>query len=179
MIVECSPDFSTAECGRLLSRWLPPGALVLLEGPTGIGKTEFVRGFLRGLGFSGRVNSPSFVTLQVYEGSQWRVFHGDLDRLSSRKEDPEFVETLALDREISWSFIEWGDKLSAPIRDLFSVVLHVRIAWEEEELRILTATLEKGEGQEWIGQWGAECRKSLPAGGANNPEGGGEIRWNL
>ncbi|EAY56777.1 MAG: uncharacterized protein C75L2_00380065 [Leptospirillum sp. Group II 'C75'] len=161
--VKCPPDFSTAECGRLLSRRLPPGALVLLEGPTGIGKTEFVRGFLRGLGFAGPVNSPTFVTLQVYEENAWRVFHGDMDRLAGRKEDPEFIETLVHEREISWSFIEWGDTLPLPVRNLFSIVLRVRIAWEGEEFRILTATLEKGEGQEWVGQWGSECRKSLPA----------------
>ena len=163
--VKCPPDFSTAECGRLLSRRLPPGALVLLEGPTGIGKTEFVRGFLRGLGFAGPVNSPTFVTLQVYEENAWRVFHGDMDRLAGCREDPEFIETLVQDRETSWSFIEWGDKLSSSVRNLFSIVLRVRIAWEGEELRLLTATLEKGEGHEWVGQWGAECRRSLPADG--------------
>ncbi len=157
--IPCPPDFSTAECGFPLCRFLPRGALVLLEGPTGIGKTEFVRGFLRGLGHAGRVNSPTFVTLQVYEGSNWRVFHGDMDRLSGRREDPEFVETLLQDRDTSWSFVEWGDKLPEPVRNLFSVVLRLRMDWEGDDLRILTATLEKGDDRGWIGQWGSECRE--------------------
>jgi tRNA threonylcarbamoyladenosine biosynthesis protein TsaE len=160
--IVCPPDFSTAKCGyRLLNR-LPRGALVLLEGPTGVGKTEFVRGFLRALDFPGRVNSPTFVTLQVYEGNDWRVFHGDMDRLPETREDPEFVETLLLDRERSWSFVEWGDKLPETIRSLFPVVLHLRMEWEEDDLRILTPILEKGGDREWVSQWQSDCRECLP-----------------
>jgi tRNA threonylcarbamoyladenosine biosynthesis protein TsaE len=62
-----SPE-ATEELGAELGRRLFPGALVLLDGELGSGKTCFVRGLARGLGVRDRVTSPTYALLQTYAG---------------------------------------------------------------------------------------------------------------
>lgn len=57
------------------------GDLFCLYGPLGSGKTTFVRGFLRGLGFKGLVPSPTFALVNEYRSVRPRVHHLDLYRL--------------------------------------------------------------------------------------------------
>jgi tRNA threonylcarbamoyladenosine biosynthesis protein TsaE len=77
-----------------------------LEGDLGAGKTTFARALIRALGHSGRVKSPSYGLLEVYELPRCRVLHLDLYRL----EDPGEVEFLGiadlLDRN-SLLLVEW------------------------------------------------------------------------
>ncbi|MHB1285789.1 MAG: tRNA (adenosine(37)-N6)-threonylcarbamoyltransferase complex ATPase subunit type 1 TsaE [Leptospirales bacterium] len=131
------PGFSTGDAGGVLASLLPVGSLVILEGPTGIGKTEFVRGFARALGVSEVVTSPTFVTLQEYEGTNGSMFHGDLDRLPEGG-GADFVEALLASREWSWSLVEWGGKLSPSLWGAFLVVIGLRFSWESEEGRLMT-----------------------------------------
>jgi tRNA threonylcarbamoyladenosine biosynthesis protein TsaE len=57
------------------------GSVVCLYGPLGSGKTTFVRGFLRGLGFRGGVRSPTFELVHEYRKTKPRIYHMDLYRL--------------------------------------------------------------------------------------------------
>ena len=50
------------------------------------GKTAFVRGFARGIGYTGRVSSPSFALANEYQGGRLTIRHLDLCRLSSDRE---------------------------------------------------------------------------------------------
>jgi tRNA threonylcarbamoyladenosine biosynthesis protein TsaE len=59
---------ATESFGEQLGRVLPAGALVLLDGELGSGKTAFVRGLARGLGVEDRVASPTYALLQTYTG---------------------------------------------------------------------------------------------------------------
>lgn len=59
---------ATESLGEQLGRVLPAGALVLLDGELGSGKTAFVRGLARGLGVTDRVASPTYALLQTYAG---------------------------------------------------------------------------------------------------------------
>jgi len=51
----------------------------------GAGKTAFTRGLVRGLGYNGRVTSPTFTVVNEYEASI-PVFHFDAYRLSGEEE---------------------------------------------------------------------------------------------
>ena len=65
-----------------LARTLAAGACVALHGELGAGKTQFVRGLVRGLGGHPRaVASPTFVLLNVYKGGRLTVFHLDAYRV--------------------------------------------------------------------------------------------------
>ena len=62
---------STAETeavGASLGQRLLPGTVLAYRGDLGMGKTAFTRGLARGLGFTGRVTSPTFTIVNEYEG---------------------------------------------------------------------------------------------------------------
>lgn len=88
--------------------------LVGLEGDLGAGKTTWVRGMLEGLGYEGRVPSPTYTLLEHYALDGLDVVHVDLYRLGSGEADPDArgeVEALGLrdwlDRDRCWLLVEW------------------------------------------------------------------------
>ncbi len=83
----------TRRLGARLGRLLRPGDTVLLSGDLGAGKTVFVQGIARGMGFEGGVSSKSYVLLGEYQGRDCKLYHADLYRL----EAPEQAEELAVD----------------------------------------------------------------------------------
>ena len=48
-----------------------------------MGKTAFTRGLAAGLGYKGRVTSPTFAIVNEYEGGRLPLFHFDMYRLNS------------------------------------------------------------------------------------------------
>jgi len=60
-----------------------PGDRFFLKGPLGSGKSTFARAFLRAMGVSGAIPSPTFIMDSVYsiEASGLEVHHMDLYRL--------------------------------------------------------------------------------------------------
>lgn len=97
----------TRRLGEALGRAAEAGDVILLSGELGAGKTVFVQGIARGLGFEGPVSSKSFVLLGEYAG-RLTLYHADLYRLDSTDE----VEDLALE-EISGEgvlVVEWPER---------------------------------------------------------------------
>ena len=76
----------TEDIGAALARTLQPGDVIALRGGLGMGKTAFVRGLARGLGYPGRVTSPTFALVNEYEGGRLPLFHFDLYRLDGAGE---------------------------------------------------------------------------------------------
>lgn len=66
--------------GMSLATLLKGNEIIYLQGELGAGKTTLVRGILRGLGFEGRVTSPTFTLMNVYD-SHPPVYHFDFYRL--------------------------------------------------------------------------------------------------
>lgn len=85
----------------------PPGALVVLQGPLGAGKTTLVRFLTEALGFTGRVTSPSYTLIHTYPTPEGPVVHVDLYRL----QDPKLLlPHLEAAREgARLLLVEWGD----------------------------------------------------------------------
>jgi tRNA threonylcarbamoyladenosine biosynthesis protein TsaE len=81
-------EAETEAAGQRLSREISPGALVLLKGSLGAGKTCFVRGLAEGLGADGsEVSSPTFALVHEYgpDPSRPVLAHADFYRLSEEE----------------------------------------------------------------------------------------------
>lgn len=107
LMIESRGPEETRAVGERLGALLEPGDVVLLLGELGAGKTTFVQGVARGLGFEGSVSSKSFVLLGEYAG-RVKLYHADLYRL----ENPDQALDLALD-EISADgvlVVEWPER---------------------------------------------------------------------
>jgi tRNA threonylcarbamoyladenosine biosynthesis protein TsaE len=69
----------TRRFGEVVGRAAQAGDVVLLSGELGAGKTMFVQGIARGLGYDGNVSSKSFVIMGEYAGRE-KLYHADLYR---------------------------------------------------------------------------------------------------
>ena len=76
----------TVAFGRRLSAGVDAGTIFALDGDLGAGKTQLARGLAQGAGYDGRVQSPSYGLINIYEGGRLTVFHLDLYRLESPDE---------------------------------------------------------------------------------------------
>lgn len=74
-------EAETEALGRRLAAVLSPGTVLAYRGGLGMGKTAFTRGLADGLGYSGRVTSPTFTIVNEYEGGRLPLFHFDMYRL--------------------------------------------------------------------------------------------------
>ena len=74
------------ELGSCLARACLPGTTIYLCGELGAGKTTLVRGFLRELGYQGRVKSPTFTILESYQVADKLIVHFDLYRFQTPTE---------------------------------------------------------------------------------------------
>ena len=75
-------EIETEALGARLAAALKPGTVVAYQGGLGMGKTAFTRGLASGLGYPGRVTSPTFTIVNEYEGGQLPLFHFDMYRLA-------------------------------------------------------------------------------------------------
>ncbi|MEY4387032.1 MAG: hypothetical protein RLY20_2315 [Verrucomicrobiota bacterium] len=100
----------TESLGEAWGRAAQPGLVIALSGDLGAGKTALVRGLARGLGFAGRIHSPTFTLVNVYEGGRLPLFHLDLYRL----ETPEQIHSAGVDEYLQpegVAVIEWAERL--------------------------------------------------------------------
>jgi tRNA threonylcarbamoyladenosine biosynthesis protein TsaE len=104
-----SSEEETERVGESLARSLRSGAVLLLYGELGAGKTALVRGLARGLGApTENVSSPTFTLIQEYAGTAVTLYHVDLYRLTPREVDELGLEELVSGDGIV--AIEWAER---------------------------------------------------------------------
>ncbi|WP_291985697.1 tRNA (adenosine(37)-N6)-threonylcarbamoyltransferase complex ATPase subunit type 1 TsaE [Luteitalea sp.] len=126
-------EAETRATARTLATTLRPGAVLLLLGDLGAGKTAFVRGLAEGLGIAeDAVSSPTFTLVQEYRGGRLPLYHADLYRL------PEGVslDDLGLDEvaEDGVLAIEWPERLARPVPGAVAI----RIVIDDDTARTIT-----------------------------------------
>lgn len=103
-------EAATHRLARLLGGIVGRGAVLVLAGDLGAGKTTFVKGLAEGLGIDpADVSSPTFTLIHEYDGDV-PLYHFDAYRLDNPL---EFVE-LGADDYLSGdgvAAIEWGDRV--------------------------------------------------------------------
>lgn len=60
---------------------LEKGLVLAMTGDLGAGKTAFVRGLAKGLGYMGAVSSPTFAIINEYVGGKVPLYHFDMYRI--------------------------------------------------------------------------------------------------
>lgn len=101
----------TRAAGAAIASLLRAGDVVSLSGELGAGKTCFVQGAARALGVAGRVTSPTFMLVRVYDEADPPVVHCDVYRLDRLQDVLDLGDEVMAEDVVT--FIEWGDAVGA------------------------------------------------------------------
>jgi tRNA threonylcarbamoyladenosine biosynthesis protein TsaE len=110
------------------------GAVYFLYGALGTGKTTLVRGFLKALGHTGPIKSPTYTLVETYQLGGCSIHHFDLYRIA----DPEELEYLGIrdyfDGE-SLCLVEWPERgAELWVRPDVAVHIHYQDAHRKVEI---------------------------------------------
>jgi tRNA threonylcarbamoyladenosine biosynthesis protein TsaE len=136
---------ATERLAQILAQTMPTPAVVHLQGDLGAGKSTLARGWLRALGVTGAIRSPTYTLVERYPMPAGEALHLDLYRIGDGAE----LEFLGLDDAdaVLW-LVEWpergGDSL--PAADL-----RVTLAIEGNGRRCALLPLTP-HGREWLGR---------------------------
>ena len=137
----------TALAGRVAVAWRHGCAglalSVGLRGVLGAGKTAWVRAMLRGLGYSGRVPSPTYTLMEVYEIDDISLIHIDFYRISDDRELEQLGLRDWLGRPGCWLLAEWPQRLPGWLAGC-DVVVELRIDAAQARRLVWTAQTEPG-----------------------------------
>ena len=124
MIRTTESEEETADVARALAGTLQPGAVLLLSGQLGAGKTAFVRGLAAGLGIDpDEVSSPTFTLVHEYRGGRLTLYHADLYRLEKTATDDLGLEEKAVAEGVL--AIEWPDRLTHALPGATTITIDI------------------------------------------------------
>ena len=123
-----------------VSQWaknLGPKTIILLNGPLGVGKTQFVTFLVEALGGE-KTSSPTFAIHNVYPVPHTEVHHLDLYRLENEDdlESTGFWDLFSMSHGVV--AIEWAEKINADFLPKDWTIYQVNLGFlSDEHQRVL------------------------------------------
>lgn len=148
-----SGEGATHALARCLAAHQPRGAIVHLHGDLGAGKSTLARAWLRALGVTGTVRSPTYTLVERYPVEGGEALHLDLYRIGDAGE----LDFLGLDDvDAALWLVEWPERGAAALP---RADLDVRLAIDGDGRSV---DLEAGSatGTRWLSAVGADPRLS-------------------
>ena len=134
----CRGEAETEALGQRLAGTFAPGTMLAFQGGLGMGKTAFTRGLARGLGYPGRVTSPTFTIVNEYDspGQRLPLFHFDMYRLGSSEDLFDIGWEDYLDRG-GLCAVEWSERVTEALPE-GTVFITIARRPESEDWRSVT-----------------------------------------
>ena len=131
----------TERIASLLADEIAGSAVIAMTGDLGAGKTAFVRGLAKALGFSGEVTSPTFALVHEYLGGRLPLYHFDMYSVDSWESlySTGFFDYMDTDAVLA---VEWSENIENALPDDLITVDITR--GETENSRIITVS-SRGE----------------------------------
>jgi len=143
-------EAATLHFAAALAQAIQPNLTIYLHGNLGAGKTTLVRGLLHALGYVGKVKSPTYNLVEIYEisrGAEARlnIYHFDLYRFNDAE---EWEEAGFRDYFNSGSvcLIEWPEN-AAGILPMADIDINFAI---KEQGRKLSVSAHSVAGQQFL-----------------------------
>ena len=131
----------TSKVAALLGTKILSGAVIAFTGDLGAGKTTFIKGLAKALGYVGEVSSPTFAIVHEYIGGRLPLYHFDMYRVDSWESlySTGFFEYMETDAILA---VEWSENIENALPDDLITVDIKRGANDNE--RIITIS-SRGE----------------------------------
>ncbi len=148
MRIELIDESMTRKLGKALAKSCSKAPfLVTLTGNLGAGKSHLARAFLKKLGVTDAIPSPTYTLCETYPISKkLTVSHMDLYRL----EDPEELELMGFRDMLDGQglLIEWPERAGPllPVPDL-----DVHLIWHDEG-RMCALSAKSKKGEQWLSE---------------------------
>jgi len=112
---------------------------ISLDGDLGMGKTTFARHLIQGLGYEGRVKSPTYTLCEPYpliiHGKTLAINHFDLYRIRDPLEWQEAGFAEHFD-EHGFCLVEWPEKAEGTL-PAFDIEIHLMAGTDENQRNII------------------------------------------
>lgn len=142
--LDVTDEIDTETFGGHLAAALESGISIHLCGDLGVGKTTLCRSIIRGMGYRGRVKSPTYTLVEPYEFDNLTLYHFDLYRLAEPSE-LEYVGYRDYFNRESICLVEWPERGAGmlPEPDLVIEIGMDRAAARNLECRALSELGER------------------------------------
>lgn len=117
---------ATHALARRTAAQLPVGALLVLSGPLGAGKTTFVAALAEALGSDAQVSSPTYTLVHEYPTREGVLIHVDAFRLPGGVDLDAALDLDAYRARARAVVVEWGERLLATHPDAWLLELDRR-----------------------------------------------------
>ena len=113
MVYKTDSEQQTEQLGGAFAGQAARFRVIALRGPLGAGKTAFTRGLARGLGYTGRVTSPTYAIINEYALPR-PLYHFDMYRITAEDQLYELGWEDYLASE-ALCVVEWSENIEGAL----------------------------------------------------------------